>query len=149
MGRARRLGRNRLPRANPACGTLLFSERATQVLGDLLLASGYFLDTILPTQTRYRIFICEHEIDALDRERSEIVWFEDEDNINYVLRHSFHSEALRDEHVFRLRYLRATVLVSDTFVRRAEEHQLTGFHLHRALVERERRGAVSGAFSME
>ena len=112
---------------NPADGTLLFSERAVAVLGDLLLGSGYFIDTILPVQTRYKIFICEREIDAIDRERSEIVWFEDADNIDYVLRYAFHDDVLLDRHVFRLKYLRATVLESDVFVRRAEAHQLTGF----------------------
>ena len=58
--------------SRPAYGVLAVSKRAISVLGDLFLASGYFIDTICPTKTRYKIYICEREVDALDQEKSEL-----------------------------------------------------------------------------
>ena len=112
---------------NAAYGTLLFSEQAVAALGDLLTPCGYFLNTVLPTGTRYKIYICEREIKALDEERSVIERFESTRRIQEVMRFELYAEALATSDVCRLRGLRSDVFVSDEFVRLVETHRLTGF----------------------
>lgn len=109
-----------------AYGTLLLSERAVSVFGSLLTDAGYFLDTRLASDTRYKLFICEREVDALDSERSDIHRFRS-GNISDVFRHELDADRLRDQHVFRLKHRPSQVFVSDRVVDLVREHGLTGF----------------------
>jgi hypothetical protein len=114
------------PRA-PAYGTLLLSERAVAVLGSMLTDAGYFLDTVLPgTDVRYKVFICDCELDALDLERSELTRFRS-GNIDRVLRHELKADSLRGADVFRLKHRRSDVFVSDRFKAAVEQAGLVGF----------------------
>ena len=110
----------------PAYGTVLLSERAVSVFGSLLTDAGYLLDTRLAFETRYKLFVCERESDALDLERSDIRRFRS-GNISDVFRHELHADRLRDQHVFRLKYCPSQVFVSDRVVDLVREHGLTGF----------------------
>ena len=111
---------------NPAYGTVLLSERAVSAFGSLLTDTGYLLDTHLAFATRYKLFICEREIDALDLERSDLRRFRD-GNIWDVFRYELDADRLRDQHVFRLKHRPSRVFVSDRVVDLVREHGLTGF----------------------
>lgn len=105
----------------PAAGTLTFSDRAVTVFGPMLADAGYFLDTHLAAETRYKLFLCEREIDALDQARSEFTRFSD-GGISHMLRYELNADLLRGMDVFRLKHRRARVFVSDRFVACAEAH---------------------------
>ena len=111
----------------PAGGALLFSERAVAALSDLLTPSGYVLDTIIPAQTRYKLYVCKRAIEALDEARSEVIRFKASGRVRKVLRYELRAEAIASSHIFRLWDLRGRVFVSDAFVSRVEAHRLTGF----------------------
>ena len=111
---------------NPAYGTVLLSERSVAAFGAMLTDAGYFLDTTLDAATRYKLFICEREIDALDLERSDFTRFRS-GNVKDVLRHELRADLLAGLDVFRLKHRRSQVFVSDRFVALAEAHGLTGF----------------------
>lgn len=110
----------------PAYGTLMLSDHAVAVFGPMLTDAGYLLDTTLDAQTRYKLSICEREIDALDQARSEFTRFSD-GGISYMLRYELEASLLQGMDVFRLKYRRARVFVSDRFKALAEAHGLTGF----------------------
>ena len=111
---------------NPAYGTVVLSERAVAAFGAMLTDAGYLLDTTLDAATRYKLFICERQVDALDLERSDFTRFRD-GGVKDVLRHELRADLLADLDVFRLKHRRSQVFVSDRFVARAESHGLTGF----------------------
>lgn len=110
----------------PAYGALLLSERAIAAFGPMLTDAGYFLNTRLAATTRYKMFICQREIDALDQERSELTRFDDGGVWN-VLRHELDADMLQGMDVLRLKHRRARFFVSDRFVEVAKVHGLTGF----------------------
>lgn len=109
-----------------AYGPLLLSERAVTVFGSMLTDAGYLLDTRLAAATRYKLFICQREIDALDLERSEFTRFSD-GGVWRVLRHELNLDVLQGIDVLRLKHRPSRVFVSDRFVTVAEAHGLTGF----------------------
>lgn len=110
----------------PAYGALLLSERAIAAFGPMLTDAGCFIDTRLAATTRYKMFICQREIDALDQERSELTRFDD-GGVWDVLRHELDADLLQGMDVLRLKHRRARLFVSDRFVTVAEAHGLTGF----------------------
>lgn len=110
----------------PIYGLLLLSERAIAAFGPMLTDAGYFFSTRLTATTRYKLFICQRQIDALDQERSELTRFDDGGVWN-VLRHELDDDLLQGMDVLRLKHLRARFFVSDRFVAVAKAHGLTGF----------------------
>lgn len=111
---------------NPAYGTVVLSEHAIEVFGAMLTDAGYFLDTTLAAMTRYKLFICERQIDALDQDRSDLKRFRS-GGISDMLRYELDADPLHGMDVFRLKHLRSSVFVSDRFVALAEARGLTGF----------------------
>lgn len=105
------------------CGLL---DHAVAVFGPMPTDAGYLLNTSLAARTQHKLFICEHEIDALDRARSALKRFSDGGSSD-MLRYELDGSLLRGMDVFRLKHRRARALVSDCFKALAEQHGLTGF----------------------
>jgi hypothetical protein len=107
-------------------GALLLAEEAIATLAPLLSGAGYFIDTELPAERQYRLFVCERELDALDEDRSELERFPD-GGIWHVLRYEFHEDRLDGADIFKIRGLRARLFVTDRFVSMVNEHGMFGF----------------------
>lgn len=110
----------------PGYSPMLLSERAIAAFGPMLTDAGYFLNTRLAAATRYKLFICQREIDALDLERSEFTRYTD-GGVWHVLRHELNADLLQGLDVLRLTHRRGRLFVSDRFKAVAEAHGLTGF----------------------
>ena len=89
---------------------LIFTKRAIEALGELLLASGELLPLLCDDADLW-IYNPIHVVDALDEGASEIIRFKDR-RIMSVKRYVFHEDAVREEKIFKIKRLR----VSPTFV---------------------------------
>lgn len=105
---------------------LLLADSAIEVIEPLLSGAGYFIDTAMDAEFRYRIFVCERVLDILDRERSELKRFND-GALWQVLRAEFHEDKLTGADIFKLEGLRARLFVTDRFVSCVNDHRLLGF----------------------
>jgi hypothetical protein len=119
----------------PAFGSfLVFTERARTSLNDMLEPNGEFLPLKCHMRTLVAFKVLRF-IDALDLENSKIEWFPQLKKdagkpklIERIRQYCFHVEKLVDATIFRIPQLPLHhVFVTDTFVRRVEEHKLTGF----------------------
>ena len=107
-------------------GGYVFSERAVEALGDLLLGRGELLELDY-AEAVYFIFNVTRLVDALDEERSEILYLPS-GGVMVIERYEFIPERLVGETVFKLPQTPETyAYVTDPFLRRVEEAGLTGF----------------------
>ena len=105
----------------------VFSRRAIEVLGDLLQGNG----EILPlncTEGVYFAFNVTRIVDALDTSRSQLKLFQSTGRIMRVIRYEFLTDKLSSFTIFKLpQFDKSEVFVTDGFVQRVQEHNLTGF----------------------
>jgi hypothetical protein len=128
-----RLARERKHRGRPAsdypflcAGLAVFSERAVAALRDLLEDAGEILPLPSPDGS-YSACNVTRVVDALDREQSEIAYFDD-GRIMHVRRYVFLADRLADVPLFKLAgFEKGRIYVTDAFVQRAKEHGLVGF----------------------
>lgn len=110
----------------PTLGTVpTFSQRAVDTLLDVLVENG----EVLPLTSEAGNFYAYNVtlvVDALDEERSETKRFQSSGRIMRVIRYEFYPERLAGLSLFKVPQL-ATEFVTDAFVRRVREADLTGF----------------------
>ena len=109
-------------------GALLLREDAIACLAPFLENAGYFLDTTIGADTRYKLFVCEREIDALDQARSDLTRYT-AGGVMDVLRYELDPHRIGDADIFRMTHRRAHLFVSDRFAAAVERAGLTGFKL--------------------
>ena len=109
-------------------GGLLLREDAIACLAPFLDGAGYLLDTTIGADMRYKLFVCEREIDALDQTRSDLTRFPD-GGVMDVLRYELDPQRLGDADIFRMTHRRAHLFVSERFAAAVERAGLTGFKL--------------------
>ena len=106
--------------------TLLLAEDAIDLLEPMLSNAGFFIDVDLPTQRHYRLFVCDHRVDALDCARSELKLFSS-GNIMEAYRYEFIPDRLPDTSLFLLTRRRATLFATDRFRTAVEANGMVGF----------------------
>ena len=111
-------------------GGYVFSERAAEALGDLLLGRGELLELDYG-EAVYFVFNVTRSVDALDEERCQIEYLPS-GRIMEINRFEFIPERLAGETIFKLPQRPGRwVFVTDPFIRRVEEAGLTGFLFER------------------
>jgi hypothetical protein len=112
-------------------GGYVFSERAAEALGDLLLGRGELLELDYG-EAVYFVYNVTRLTDALDEERTKFAHFPSSGRIMAIERYEFISDRLAEETVFKLPQMPETyAYVTDAFIRRVEEAGLTGFRFER------------------
>lgn len=105
----------------------MFSQRAIDILGDLLRESGQ----VFPIQCEgeiYYAFNATNIIDAFDRENAEFKTFKNSQKIMRIVRYAFSEEKLQDVCVFKPKEkIRDGIFVTDSFKTRVEDFNLCGF----------------------
>jgi hypothetical protein len=110
------------------CG--VFSRRAQIAFGSLLADFGEFI----PLETEegeYFFYNCTRYVDALDHKNGKYKYALDRRQVLGVERWWFLPEPLVDIPVFHPVGVRGALLVTEPFVRRARDAQLTGFDFQR------------------
>ena len=104
----------------------VFSERALNVLVDLLADSGEVLP-LLCSEGSYYAFNVTRIIDALD-ESSSFERFESSGRVFGILHHQFITKRVEGLVIFKMPYMhKSNVYVTDCFVDRVREQNLSGF----------------------
>lgn len=106
----------------------IFSERALQVLGSLLVNQAEPLPLLNPNKRMYAINVIEM-VDALDYEHSDIEWIEGHPGVlNDVRKFVFKPEAFAGSIIFKIpEYKKLLVFVTDVFKEVVEANKLNGF----------------------
>lgn len=105
-----------------------FSERAVNVLRDLLGPNGEILPLATSTTTKFFLFNILTITNALDRENSRCkFWCDPPTTATEIEYFSFDSKDVQGLAIFRLRELPMSVFVNNHFVDRVDSHQLEGF----------------------
>ncbi|HQX51117.1 MAG TPA: hypothetical protein PLY87_17955 [Planctomycetaceae bacterium] len=123
-------GRTRSFNDYPSIGGMVpaFSRRAADALRDYLEPNGELLPLIHPAG-EYYAFNCRRIVEILDRENTKALWGRLEPRMaSSVDFYSIHADRLTGLTIFRLREMPNRVFVTTTFVERAREHGLNGFH---------------------
>jgi hypothetical protein len=107
-------------------GKPTFSDRAVDVLKDLLVSNGELLPLDCKERT-YRVFNVTRLVDALDEKHSEVERFSSGRIMN-VERFAFYSDRVRDLTIFKIpQFPIGDIFVTDSFVERVKSNCLTGF----------------------
>jgi hypothetical protein len=117
--------------------TPVFSQKASEVLDDLLEGNGELLPLFCDF-AQYYAFNVTREVEALDEERSEFKLYselygglppDESDDFLLVTQFMFHPERVDDLSIFHLprRNRKNIPLVTDRFVQRVQEANLKGF----------------------
>ena len=106
--------------------TLLLAEDAIDLLEPMLSEAGYFIDVALQTSRHYRLFVCNHRVDALDLARSEMELFPS-GNVLEAFRYEFLLDRLPKTALFMLTNRHATLFATDRFRAAVEAHDMVGF----------------------
>lgn len=107
----------------------VFSQRAVAVLQDVLTANGELIQLdCVDCEEPYFAFNVTTMVQALDVEHSRLKRFESSGRIMRVIQYCFYPERLAGLTVFKLSELPLqNVFVTDPFVQRVQEGNLTGF----------------------
>ncbi len=110
-------------------GTPAFSERAIDILRDLLEPNG----EILPLRSSigsYFAFNTTTIAEVLDWKKAKLKWFPGEKphNALAIYRYEFFAERLKALSIFRIREKPVEIYVNQEFVSRVYEHNLKGFN---------------------
>jgi hypothetical protein len=104
-----------------------FSERATEVLGDLLSDHGEFAAIEMDEPMRYFAFNATTIVDVLDEKRSEIARFRS-GGVMAVDKHILLDSVTSLPPIFKIPQTRRnTTYVNEQFVAQAQSHGLRGF----------------------
>lgn len=107
-----------------------FSAHAARCLKDLLESNG----ELLPLDTKsgeYFYYNLTTVADVLDVERSTIEWLKEPIHAAFINRHEFKTDRLSSLSIFRIPESSSTVYVTNRFVKRAFESELTGLCFYR------------------
>lgn len=105
--------------------TLLLAEDAIETLEPMLSEAGYFIDVNLELKRQYRLFVCDHRVDALDPLRSVADLF-DSGNIRNIYRYEFLPDRLPDTAIFMLDRPRAGLFATNRFFTTVNAHKMIG-----------------------
>lgn len=105
----------------------VFSNRAVKALEDILNENGELLP-LNCAEGEYAAFNVTCMLDALDIEHSDLEFFKSSGRIMHVLKYEFLKDRLANYSIFKLPQLPLMrVFVTDKFVERVQEANLTGF----------------------
>ncbi|MBC7938225.1 MAG: hypothetical protein H7Z19_00435 [Chitinophagaceae bacterium] len=108
----------------------VFSQRAKELLQPHLYGLGQWIE-LLSNEAPYWLFFVTNLVDALDVERSKVLYFTNSSKVMRIARYAFKRELLHDQWLFTLpQRPGSNRLVTDRFVDFAREHGLTGFRFH-------------------
>ncbi|MFC4321424.1 imm11 family protein [Litchfieldia salsa] len=109
-----------------------FSEKAVQVLGDLLKGEVELLPMITENDDKYYVGNVTNILDCIDKDNSEVEVGEG-GLVDDYLKYAFIEDVIKDCHIFRIvthdtyRLLKTQVFVSDLFREKVLEARLSGF----------------------
>ena len=104
---------------------LVMRRRAVDTLRDVLEAHGELLPLVTEDATELFVFNA-HAVDALDKDRSNIMWFPGTNRIMRIMKVAFAEAPLRGVDIFRLPHRASSTYVSQRFVDRVSEAGLVG-----------------------
>ena len=105
-----------------------FSRRAVDALRDYLEPNGELLPLIHPAG-EYYAFNCRTIVEVLDREVSQALWSPVEQRLGTMFDYyAIYADRLTGLSIFRMREQPNLVFVTTSFVDRARQHGLNGFH---------------------
>lgn len=113
----------------PGIGMVLpaFSQRACDVLRDMLEPNGELLPVRSSVGVQYYFYNITTVVDALDVENSDCFWFNEPVKAGGVDYFSFHAERLDGLSIFRIYECPVVTLVTGEFVQRVRDAGLNGF----------------------
>ena len=123
-------GRTRPFNDYPCLGMMVpvFSRRAVDALRDYLEPNGELLPLIHPAG-EYYAFNCRTIVEVLDREASQALWSPVEPRLGTMFDYyAIYADRLTGVSIFRMREQPNLVFVTTSFVDRARQHGLNGFH---------------------
>lgn len=120
--------RSNAPRTDyPICEEPAFSERAVDVLRDILEANGELLPVSCP-QGDYWLYNVTRLLQALDYDNSDVYYFDNSRRVMSIDRYAFNDEAIGEIPIFKLAdWPTVFPLVTESFVDRVRKHSLLGF----------------------
>ena len=105
----------------------IFSQKAVEVLDDVLLTNGELLP-LSYAEGVYYAFNITTIVDVLDLPASEVVYFPDSERVMTVRKYRFRSDQLVNLQIFKLPQLPISPsFVTEDFVKIVEQSGLTGF----------------------
>jgi hypothetical protein len=109
----------------------VFSQRAKRILEPHLQGLGRWIE-LESDEAPYWLFFVTHIVDALDMEKSELLYFGDGKRVMRIARYAFKADLIKDQFLFTLPQAPGKErLVTDRFIDLVAEHQLTGFWFQR------------------
>ena len=104
----------------------VFSLRAVNVLKGILQENGEILP-LSCAEGEYYAFNLTTSIDALDESKSEVKRFANSSRIMRILKYAFLGDRLIGATIFKIPQSRATIFVTDAFLRVVIANNLLGF----------------------
>jgi hypothetical protein len=106
----------------------VFSERAVNVLGDLLTTNGELLPLDSKTETKYFFYNILTISDALDQSKSKCRFWCDPPTTAIDIEHfEFEKDKISELTIFRIKELPVSVFVTSRFVNIVDSNELNGF----------------------
>ncbi|SEM83736.1 imm11 family protein [Lihuaxuella thermophila] len=103
----------------------IFNQNAKNAFYELLRPNGEFLPVIIEGEKHYA-FNTINRIDALDEEASDVKRFKSSGRIMKVIKYKFIPEKVQGQVIFKIPQDPGSVYVSNTFLAKYQEHELTG-----------------------
>lgn len=107
-------------------GFLVFSQKAKEAMYELVAPYGEFLLMKHESGEELFLFNILNYNDALDLQKSKVSRDEISDRIRDIHQYAFIPEKVNNQIIFKMSFNPARIYVTDAFVQKVREHQLTG-----------------------
>ena len=105
---------------------LVFNQKAKEAMYELVAPYGEFLLMKHESGEELFLFNILNYNDALDLQKSKVSRNEISDRIRDIHQYAFIPEKINNQIIFKMSFNPARIYVTDTFVQKVREHQLTG-----------------------
>lgn len=107
-------------------GFLVFSQKAKEAMYELVAPYGEFLLMKHESGEELFLFNILNYIEALDLQKSKVSRYESSGRIRDIHQYSFVPEKVNGQIIFKMPFKTVRIYVTDTFVQKIREHELTG-----------------------